>query len=513
MFDAAFAALFRAVERISRQLQDADLELRGYLAVELSELQHLGDQYMDHWLVLDEQIQELMDTFELQPHMEEAWQTPTFTQTAMAQPTFDSSPLPGPTPAPPALEAGEEAWAQLAFATLHQQSAAFRRGMGYFDLLLFNKAEKELAQVVDSASSVFHPVAHIYLAAALAGQDKAEQALPLLQTVRAQTSDELLHCAADEVEALICFTQHRYEDAARCLMNSTDRVSDYGDVWYNLGVCCLHLNELERAEDAFMKARAAEPDDWEAAALLGWVQVRRNDWQGAAATCRQGRAQRPEHPGFWMLQARLLTAAGDHSDAVAMCRKIVQLYPQWRDAWSTWVWNLLALGKAAEAVGVLKKQLAVNPNDPIALFQLGVVHLLDGRPEEAERQMLAALPGVPDKSLVWIALGRASCRRQAYAQAQKRFARALRDDRKAVKRLALYYQGLAYLERAQYQEAQKYLHAASLCGDANAAILLAMARAAHALGRHDEAQRLFGRAEQTISLALQNKSAASSHSR
>ncbi|MBX5437247.1 MAG: hypothetical protein IRZ33_08520, partial [Alicyclobacillaceae bacterium] len=67
MFDAGFAMLFRAVDRIRTQLETADAEFRQVLAEELVCLQRLNDQYIDHWLALDEQIQELMDTYALAP--------------------------------------------------------------------------------------------------------------------------------------------------------------------------------------------------------------------------------------------------------------------------------------------------------------------------------------------------------------------------------------------------------------------------------------------------------------
>lgn len=509
MFDTAFATLFRAVDRIRMQLESADAGLRQYLAEELQELRQLGDHYMEHWLLLDEQIVELTETFDLALgddaqtfELDDSGATPSFEaipwltlelQTGDAPESDLSGPngpwhAPGPQGMPPQ-------WKDFAFADLHSVSAAFRKGMGYFDLLLFRQAAESLAEVVRTAPN---PVAQIYLAAAWTAQGRTDEARAQLDAVRATSTDTLFLCAANEVEAQLQVREGQIDAAIDCLRDSSRRMPEYQDVWYNLGVCYARKLDWQQAEMALTRALALDRDDRDAAILLGQCQFQRGDLDAAESTVLRAIEASPRHPQLLLLHSRLLHARGATARAVRLCRQLIDGWPDLSDAWHLLTWMLLCDGETRQAITVIKKRLSVSPNDSNALLQLGIACLLAEEFDQAEAALLQSLPKSADKSLVWIALGRISAARHDAAQAQKRFLRALRDRRKPVKRLALYYYGMALYESGRLQEAQKHLHAAHILGAPNPAIFIALGRVADRMGRPAEADRLFNRAEQSL---------------
>ncbi|MDQ0188571.1 tetratricopeptide repeat protein [Alicyclobacillus cycloheptanicus] len=515
MFDTAFATLFKAVDRIRLQLESAAPELRMYLAEELLELRQLGDQYMDHWLALDEQILELLETYDIQPVEDSltltfsaednlglgstnplpAWlgtdraAAPDVSFAAQAAPDVDASDDDVLWHLQPPGEAAD--WGDFAFLDLHRVNAAFRRGMGYFDLLLFKEAAASLSEVVQS---VKNPVAQIYLAAALAAQGEADEALRHLDSVRAHSSDPLFWCAANEVEAQLRVQRGELDAAIHCLEDSCERMPDYQDVWYNLGICLSKKSAWQAAAAALEQAWRLDPDDIDAATLLGFCQLQEGDVDEAARTCQALLRRYPRHPRVRFLQSRVFLAQGRPSRAVQLCRQLVDLYPEMDGPWDLLTWTLLHQGQPEEAIPVLKKRLSLMPGSHSAMLQLGVAHLLCASYERAEQAFLQCLPKSENKSLLWIALGRVSAAQRDAAKAHRRFLRALRDPRKEVKQLSLYYMGVTLYEANRLQEAQKYLRAALVLGPPNSAVLIALGRIADRMGRHVEANQLFTRA-------------------
>lgn len=524
MFDQAFATLFRAVDRIRIQLETADPALRGLLAEELMELRQLGDAYMDHWLALDEQILELMDSYDLfsgtdiSPASSQA-SAAQFSHEASASFPFsltlshgravtaanDPSHGDGVGTADTDLGLAPEphentnpalfAWPAWAFAKAEPIAAAFRKGLGYFDLLLFDDAAQSLQDVVQAAPN---PIARIYLAAALAAQNRADEALSHLQRARESAQDGRLLCAANEVEAHVRFMQGDLQGAVVCLQDSAMRMPDYQDVWYNLGVCMARQSAWEQAAYALSQAVSLDPDDVDAVTLLAEVQLQNQSVEAALHVCEQALAQFPRHPQLLIVQCRAWEAAGEHERCLRMCRRLVDLHPQLWAPWRIGAWVLMRQGDYAQAATLLKKRLTFAPQDASTLLQLGIAYLLSEQYDAAEAAVLQSLPRASDKALVWIALGRISTGRAEYAKAYRRYLRAIRDPRKSVKRLALYYAGTALAKAGRLPEAQKHLQAALALDLPNPAMLIALGRVAERLGHRREADQLFARAQESV---------------
>ncbi len=99
-------------------------------------------------------------------------------------------------------------------------------------------------------------------------------------------------------------------------------------------------------------------------------------------------------------------------------------------------------GEQEEAAKYFERTLALRPNDLAALVWLGEMHLLLGRPEEAEPLFLRAVGRDGESAAALSGAGRAALAREAYAQAADYLERALTFDPGAT---SLYYPlGLAY---------------------------------------------------------------------
>ncbi|WP_029420352.1 tetratricopeptide repeat protein [Alicyclobacillus macrosporangiidus] len=510
MFDAGFALLFRAVDRIRKQLATADADLRRYLAEELYCLRQLGEQYIDHWMTLEEQIIDLIHTYDL-PEPASPAEAPVAAAPVQAKASGPGTTVSRtahahrlPAPAEPAvrLAAGQghkvdpppaPAWAELGFDDAPPVSVQFRKGLGYFDLAMFRDAAAALEQVVQEAET---PLARLYLAASYAAEGRSEDAMAQLEHLRKYVTDPLVACAMREIEAQIHLAAGRTELALQALARVTAALPKYPDAWFNLSLCYAKLGDLAAAERCAALAFALDPCDAEAACVLAAVQFARNHITDAENTCRQALSYHPRHADLMLLTAHLHRVKGEWDACARACQAVIRAHPDAGSAWSLLAWVRLQQGKTDEAQALLQKRLAACREDAAAMVQLGVVLLLAGDLDRAERVLTRCLAKYPNKSLVWIALGKVSLERGEPRKAHTRFLRAAKDTRPAVRRLALYWYGRAMLDAGCPEQAERYLKAAAAWGAPNAAILSALAETAERLGRPLEAEKWQDRARQ-----------------
>lgn len=506
MFDSSFAMLFRAVDRIRVQLGTADADFRRVLAEELFCLQRLGEQYIDHWMALDEQIEELLATYELapasemaQPLVQAAVPPRVSTQLPVARlappssgPDTKPNAVGDPNPVP--IYPGDE----FEWFTPQPDDAAlcsFRKGMGYYDLLMFDDAAVAFEETVKTSPN---PVARLYLAAAHAARGRTAMALAETQMVRNELSHPILLCAANEIEAQAFLSDGQLDQAILRLKEIIELEPDYQDVWYNLGICFAHQGDWAAAAMALARSLVTNPDDIDAVSALVHVHVKRRDGRTALETLMPTLAHHPRHVRLLYAHMQVLRCLGDSRAAMRVGRQILELAPDFDGAWSSLAWLLMESGSVSEGLALLKKQLTLRPQSVSASIQLGIGLMMAGDFVPSERVLTRVLPSAPDKSPIWLALGRVSAGLGHRQQASTRYLRAMRDPRKPVKRLALYYYGLLMYDDKRYLESEKYLRAASILGAPNSAMLTALGQVASKLGRTHEAKKLFQRASECI---------------
>lgn len=495
MFNTAFEHLFRAVNRVKSQLETGHPDLRPFLAQELRGLRQLSEQYIDDWMELEEQIIELMDTYEL--HDEAVFEdVPLKKEDFQPLWTVRRQSVPVRSTHVHFEEDGETIEAELGTSDINLAEAVFswsddatlqfRRGLAYFDLHMFKPAEQALQAVLTDVDSA---VVRLYLAAVLALQGDAQGARSQLERVFADADDELMVTAALEIEAQLLLGEGNIRKACELYRVITRRMPEYLDAWFNLGLCEAKQNNYNLAEAAFSHVLYEDPCDIEACLLLSSVQQYNKRLDAAYQTCRLGLHQNPSHPGLRLQMSRLLHQMGHTESSLKVALHLADEDLHNQRVLSFAVWLLLKTGQGQAAVGRLKRYLSLHRNHPTVLLQLGVTHLILEQPEEAEPILWGALPSSPDKSMLWLALGAVSSSKGAYSEAQKRYLRAMRDPRSAVRRLALYQYALSLQAIERFDEAETYLHAAHVSGSPSPAILSALANNAEMLGHTAEAER------------------------
>jgi len=118
------------------------------------------------------------------------------------------------------------------------------------------------------------------------------------------------------------------------LQGQAQRVPSETKTWKALVVAWRELARLsgdpacdDEAWKALSAALRAEPDDYEALALKGWVQAARHDFEGAAVSARAAIALRPGDAWNHGVLADALTELGRYEEAVAAVERMMRLRP------------------------------------------------------------------------------------------------------------------------------------------------------------------------------------------
>ena len=210
------------------------------------------------------------------------------------------------------------------------------------------------------------------------------------------------------------------------------------------GLAAHRAGNLELAEQIYQEVLRQDPEQAAALQLWGTLALQRGQYPEAArrmARCLTAHARNMER----------LQQAGHTQEAVELGRKVRELTPVHAEVYSSWGVHLLEQRRHPEAEAALARAVAIKPEYPEALFNLGSTLHLQGKLAEAEEALARALALNPElaeahylRGAVLTALGRPGS-----AVTAMETALLLRPDYAAAHNgLGLAYQELGRLEQA-----------------------------------------------------------------
>lgn len=159
------------------------------------------------------------------------------------------------------------------------------------------------------------------------------------------------------------------------------------------------------AETAARALLAQEPDNAQAAHLLGVSLQRKGDLAGAEAAYVQAMALAPEQAEYHVAHGLLAAHRRDHSGAQASLGRALAQDPNQLAAYLSLAQLALGRRDLAEAERQLRMADRINPDHPHLLALHGQIMLAHNRGEEALTYLTRAAEGAPDDGLVQSVLG------------------------------------------------------------------------------------------------------------
>jgi tetratricopeptide (TPR) repeat protein len=284
---------------------------------------------------------------------------------------------------------------------------------------------------------------------------------------------------------IIYFREGKYHEAAEALEKATALSPRSSASWVMLGLAYYQLYDSAKAISALQSALRLNPNDANALLFLGKSQFQMQDYRSAAESFEKLLRSKPSDPNALYLvslshmkrmietldqlgdvaaesyQFRLLTAkdAESHNNdaaAITNYQEALRLEPGGAGLHYS-LGNVYArMGQYDKAVGEFKKELAINAEDPLALWKLGEL-TLSSNPQEARACLEHGLRLLPDFPQAVLAYGRVLALMGDTQEALVQFQRVVRlapEEDSVHYHLANVYRRLGRLEEAKLEMAK-----------------------------------------------------------
>ncbi|MEO6155265.1 MAG: hypothetical protein ABIP16_06010, partial [Thermomonas sp.] len=171
-----------------------------------------------------------------------------------------------------------------------------------------------------------------------------------------------------------------------------------------------------RALAAAEQAITTDPALADGYAARGAVRIESWDWPGAQADIEKAFALNPESIATYACNACFLATQGRLPEAITAVGKTLEKNPLSAEDWQKLGRFKAAVGDLAGARQALNRGLAISPKDGTLPFYLGLVSLLEGRPEATRAESVKLPNGPPRLVLMAVAehdLGHTAASQQA----------------------------------------------------------------------------------------------------
>jgi tetratricopeptide (TPR) repeat protein len=444
MFDKPFEQLFRALERIENQLAAADHEQKKLLREELMALRSISDRFVEKWLAFEEKIADLTDFFDL--------------ENDPMQPPLPS--VPSGKPAAKLQEVPFTGTYTSPFADKQDEAIfrSFRKGLGYFDLLMYPDAIRELERAV--ALDGDFAMARLYLALGYFGKGEFDKSAQQLNLVAVGQKDPLILSVVHNTFGQIYAARSEYGRAAQEFKQAASYSPDFTDAYFNLGVCQYHLHQAEDALVSFRKVLESDGQDWEAEQIvsLAWQQLGAVD--KAHRHIEQAYRLNSSHYGVLIQFADLSQQVGKLDLARSLYNRARRFYPNRSEPLGGMGWIELRKGNVKEATVLFKKQLSLAPQHPQANFNYGWLLMMQGEVAAAERIFQTLAEKHPNFDLSRIGLARAYQFQDQPHKAQQILNQMLLSPERSIRKIGYLQLGKWAVEQGDYQHAIEQLQQA-----------------------------------------------------
>lgn len=187
------------------------------------------------------------------------------------------------------------------------------------------------------------------------------------------------------------------KDASLALDRALALAPGDGLVLYLSGVAARIEGNGAQALAVLLEAQRQAPDNPAYAAELGYAYQASGDLAAAEEWFRRALQLAPEEPGFLKILALFYAdeAFNLEDNGLTLLREAAARLPEDADVQAAYGWGLYLTGAHTEAADVLRGALALDPQSPRALYDLGLLELAGGNSAGAEA-LLGQVLSLPD---------------------------------------------------------------------------------------------------------------------
>lgn len=358
-----FLPFFDALSAIARKLKTSDGAERRRLIEELLALRSAGETIAVQWSAFDGAVRNLLRSLGQIVDLSEN----------------DARDKDGNPESGDDLELG-------VFLSDEGGAARFRRGLGYFELLMFADSASEFESILKLSPGLH--VARLYLVLSYLGRDQFEEADRHLNHLLAAAKSPTVLAAAHDAKAQLYARQERFKEAEMSLRSVLTLRPNDADAWFNLAVCRYERRKFRSAAAAARQAARFAPGDADAWRLLGAAVFGLGDSGTAARAYGRSLRLRPSAAETRLEFAMILHRLRAYEQSEKTYRHLLESRLCVYDALGGLAEVALSRGQYARAAARFKQQACLRPDSPEPVERLGWAQIGSGDAQRAERSFL-----------------------------------------------------------------------------------------------------------------------------
>jgi tetratricopeptide (TPR) repeat protein len=419
MIQHIFESMSEALEEIKTEFPNAIGPRKEELMTQLSVLRSMSDTFIEEWLSFEEKL----------GLVREACRHSEATDT-------DESAFIGNVD-----DVGEE-WME-----------AYRRGQGYYQLLMYPKAAEEFEQVTQKEPEFV--MGRLYLALSYLNKGQWDDSRRQLNLVLGTAQHVKIKALAHNAMGCILAKENQMDGALKHFEESAEQDGNFYDPVFNQAICLLKKEMVEEAAERCRKFLSEKDNDWECMVLLAQCYEKMGHMD-KALSWRQVAMKVSGNVKVTLDLAQFYERSMEFQKAADAFEKVLGEQPNSAEAYHGLGWCKWILGEKEAGNGLIMKALTLRPNHVSYLFSLGWIQIQEQNWDEAEKILYKILEIDPDHMLTLAALSRLNTA-LGYFEAAKDAAHRLIDLSQGDSiGLGCYQMGCVFMEEANYESAVSY---------------------------------------------------------
>lgn len=423
MMKQIFETMKEALDDIKQELPHALGPRKEELLTQLSVLRSMSDVFIEEWLGFEEQL----------GHVKEVCQVSV------------------------ASGLDEDSYKQL--PAYDEWIDTYRRGQGYYHLLMYPQAANEFEQVMEKEPDFL--LGRLYLALSYLQKGQLAESTRQLQFILAMTSHPQIKALTHNALGCILAKQHKLELAQEQFESASKADPRFSDSKFNRALCLYYREQYEEALEGCKSFLAEKENDWECIILLAHCYEKLEDLDKSLAL-RQMALKIGNQSLVMNDIARYYERQMEFETAVEWYEKILMDWPDDVQAVHGAGWNYWAMGDKNKGKQWIERALVLKPGDLNILFSLSWVQMTDGDWQEAEKNLRHILHIKPDHSLALATLSRVKCFYGEYDEAKEMAEHLMTKTTAASSSVGIgsYQMGYIFMETGCFEEAIPYFEEA-----------------------------------------------------
>lgn len=201
------------------------------------------------------------------------------------------------------------------------------------------------------------------------------------------------------------------------------------EAYLQLGILYSRSKRFDEAQSVLEKAKTNEPDRAEVYLVLGFIYSQQELYDRASTVFSEGLAIHPDHATLHFNLGLTYDKLKQFDRFEKELEEAIRLDPKYAEALNYLGYTYAEKDmKLAEAVGLIKRALAVKPDDGAYVDSLGWAHFKLGQWDDAVRELERAVSLLPDDAVIHEHLGEAYLKKSRRDEAREAWLRALELD-------------------------------------------------------------------------------------